>query len=154
MKERSYGGDCRLWLPQEGLVNWKVIKETVLDEFVVAHTIGWWCKVLPAARPKVPALGTGDGRSCWCSPVFSCLVLGARRSHGSPPFSPARLLLPVCCNAGCMSSRGARLPACLPALPPLAGADFEFSESGRRLLVLLRWLVVGDTIIVSGPHPV
>lgn len=45
-KERSYGSDCRLWLPAEGRINWKPIKETLFDEFVIAHTIGWWCKAL------------------------------------------------------------------------------------------------------------
>lgn len=45
-QERSYGGDCRLWLRDEGRVNWKPIKETLFDEFVIAHTIGWWCKAL------------------------------------------------------------------------------------------------------------
>ncbi len=39
--ERAYGGDCRLWIPQQGKVNWPVIKATVFDEFVIAHTVGW-----------------------------------------------------------------------------------------------------------------
>ena len=51
LDERAYGGDCRLWIPEESRVNWETIKATVFDEFVVAHTVGWWCKV-----------GTCDGR--------------------------------------------------------------------------------------------
>lgn len=43
LQERAYGSDCRLWLPEERRVNWEVIKGTVFDEFVVAHTLGWWC---------------------------------------------------------------------------------------------------------------
>jgi len=46
LQERSYGSDCRLWLPEEHKINWSVIKATVFDEFVVAHTVGWWCKAL------------------------------------------------------------------------------------------------------------
>lgn len=42
--ERAYGADCRLYIPGQG-VNWPVIKATVFDEFVVAHTLGWWGKV-------------------------------------------------------------------------------------------------------------
>lgn len=42
--ERAYGGDCRLYIEGQG-INWPVIKATLFDEFVVAHTVGWWCKV-------------------------------------------------------------------------------------------------------------
>ncbi|PRW57106.1 Phosphatidylserine synthase 2 isoform A [Chlorella sorokiniana] len=45
LPERHYGTDCRLWVPGEG-VNWKVIHATVWDEFVLAHTLGWWGKAL------------------------------------------------------------------------------------------------------------
>ena len=44
LEERAYGVDCRLWVPGQG-VNWPVIRATVFDEFVVAHTLGWWAKV-------------------------------------------------------------------------------------------------------------
>lgn len=42
--ERAYGADCRLYIKGQG-INWPVIKTTLFDEFVVAHTVGWWCKV-------------------------------------------------------------------------------------------------------------
>ena len=42
--ERAYGADCRLYIKGQG-INWPVIKATLFDEFVVAHTVGWWCKV-------------------------------------------------------------------------------------------------------------
>ena len=55
--------DCRLWVPGRG-VNWPVIRATVFDEFVVAHTLGWWAKVGRAvmAGPRagvlrIPCLG-------------------------------------------------------------------------------------------------
>lgn len=43
--ERAYGAECRLYIPGKG-VNWETIKATVFDEFVVAHTLGWWAKAL------------------------------------------------------------------------------------------------------------
>ena len=43
LQERAYGSDCRLYIPEEKRVNWEVIKGTVFDEFVIAHTVGWWC---------------------------------------------------------------------------------------------------------------
>jgi len=42
--ERAYGSDCRLYTLGEG-VNWPVIIGTLFDEFVLAHTLGWWAKV-------------------------------------------------------------------------------------------------------------
>jgi hypothetical protein len=42
--ERAYGADCRLYIPGRG-VNWPVIRDTLFDEFVIAHTLGWWGKV-------------------------------------------------------------------------------------------------------------
>ncbi len=42
--ERAYGADCRLYIEGQG-INWPVIKATLFDEFVVAHTVGWWAKV-------------------------------------------------------------------------------------------------------------
>ena len=42
--ERAYGADCRLYIEGHG-VNWPVIRATLFDEFVVAHTLGWWAKV-------------------------------------------------------------------------------------------------------------
>ena len=42
--ERAYGADCRIYTVGEG-VNWPVIIATLFDEFVVAHTLGWWAKV-------------------------------------------------------------------------------------------------------------
>lgn len=45
MPERAYGADCRLVIPGAG-INWDVIKGTLFDEFVIAHTLGWWGKAL------------------------------------------------------------------------------------------------------------
>jgi hypothetical protein len=61
LAERAYGGQCRLWLPGRG-VNWPVIRSTVFDEFVVAHTLGWWCKVR-ASRRRGAACGARAARA-------------------------------------------------------------------------------------------
>lgn len=45
LPERSYGGDCRLYIPGKG-INWQPIKDTLFDEFVIAHTLGWWGKAI------------------------------------------------------------------------------------------------------------
>eukprot|EP00890_Picochlorum_soloecismus_P005894 jgi/Picsp_1/6305/NSC_03654-R1_protein len=45
LEERAYGESCALVLP-DGTINWETIKATVFDEFVVAHTLGWWGKAL------------------------------------------------------------------------------------------------------------
>ena len=45
LPERSYGDNCALFLPGRR-VNWGALRDTVFDEFVVAHTLGWWGKAL------------------------------------------------------------------------------------------------------------
>lgn len=45
LPERSYGGDCRLYIPGKGM-NWETINATLFDEFVIAHTLGWWGKAI------------------------------------------------------------------------------------------------------------
>ncbi|KAI8468839.1 MAG: PSS-domain-containing protein [Monoraphidium minutum] len=45
MVHRSYAGDCRLYVRGAGL-NWAALRGTLLDEFVIAHTLGWWAKAL------------------------------------------------------------------------------------------------------------
>ena len=52
LSERTYGVDCRLWMPGRG-VNWPIIRATVFDEFVVAHTLGWWAKVWRESAQQV-----------------------------------------------------------------------------------------------------
>ncbi len=43
--ERAYGAECRLYIPGKG-INWETINATLFDEFVVAHTLGWWAKAI------------------------------------------------------------------------------------------------------------
>ena len=45
LEERAYGESCAL-IDDAGRVNWTTIKATLFDEFVVAHTLGWWGKAL------------------------------------------------------------------------------------------------------------
>lgn len=45
LDERAYGESCAL-VGKGGRVNWGTIRDTLFDEFVVAHTLGWWGKAL------------------------------------------------------------------------------------------------------------
>ncbi|KAL4856151.1 Glutamate decarboxylase 1 [Chlorella vulgaris] len=45
LPEKHYGTNCALYIPGKG-VNWQVLHDTIFDEFVVAHTVGWWAKAL------------------------------------------------------------------------------------------------------------
>lgn len=44
--ERSYGTDCRIYTPEIPTNNFKNVYDTVFDEFVIAHTLGWYCKAI------------------------------------------------------------------------------------------------------------
>ncbi|KAI7748395.1 hypothetical protein M8C21_013913 [Ambrosia artemisiifolia] len=50
LPERSYGGDCRLYVPENPtsrtLKLLSVLQETLFDEFVPAHIFGWWGKAI------------------------------------------------------------------------------------------------------------
>ncbi|XP_024366747.1 CDP-diacylglycerol--serine O-phosphatidyltransferase 1 isoform X2 [Physcomitrium patens] len=45
LKERSYGTDCRIYTPEKPN-KFSNVYDTLFDEYVVAHTIGWWCKAI------------------------------------------------------------------------------------------------------------
>jgi len=45
LPERSYGGDCAFTTPSRA-INWAGLKATLVDEFVVAHVLGWWAKAV------------------------------------------------------------------------------------------------------------
>ena len=70
--ERAYGADCRLYIEGHG-VNWPVIRATLFDEFVVAHTLGWWAKVCPHS----------DLRSMWLVSValITVTIVRVRSCH-------------------------------------------------------------------------
>lgn len=43
---RDYGTYCSLVDPATGRLAWSNIRSTVFDEFVIAHSLGWWAKAL------------------------------------------------------------------------------------------------------------
>lgn len=45
LPERAYGANCTIYDAKTG-VKWDTIRETVFDEFVLAHIFGWWAKAL------------------------------------------------------------------------------------------------------------
>ncbi|KAG6396604.1 hypothetical protein SASPL_142757 [Salvia splendens] len=44
--ERSYGADCRIYLPENPTSRFKNVYDTLFDEFVLAHILGWWGKAI------------------------------------------------------------------------------------------------------------
>jgi len=47
LPERSYGADCRLYTPDDPDGNVvRNLTDTLLDEFVIAHLLGWWGKAI------------------------------------------------------------------------------------------------------------
>ncbi|KAE8707253.1 CDP-diacylglycerol--serine O-phosphatidyltransferase 1 [Hibiscus syriacus] len=46
LPERSYGADCRIYIPENPSSRFKNVYETLLDEFVLAHIFGWWGKAI------------------------------------------------------------------------------------------------------------
>ncbi len=43
---RDYGTSCALFDPSTHTLNWPALRSTLLDEFVLAHSLGWWAKAL------------------------------------------------------------------------------------------------------------
>ncbi|XP_076956055.1 CDP-diacylglycerol--serine O-phosphatidyltransferase 1-like isoform X1 [Bidens hawaiensis] len=46
LPERSYGVDCRLYVPENPTSRFINVYETLFDEFVPAHIFGWWGKAI------------------------------------------------------------------------------------------------------------
>ncbi|KAM3344360.1 CDP-diacylglycerol-serine O-phosphatidyltransferase 1 isoform X2 [Capsicum galapagoense] len=46
LPERSYGADCRLYAPENPTNRFKNVYDTLFDEFVLAHILGWWGKAI------------------------------------------------------------------------------------------------------------
>ncbi|CAL9114144.1 unnamed protein product [Musa textilis] len=46
LPERSYGADCRIYVPENPKSRFNNVYETLFDEFVLAHILGWWGKAI------------------------------------------------------------------------------------------------------------
>lgn len=46
LPERSYAADCDLYTPDDPSSNFRHLMDTVNDEFVLAHVVGWFAKTL------------------------------------------------------------------------------------------------------------
>ncbi|XP_020600359.1 CDP-diacylglycerol--serine O-phosphatidyltransferase 1 isoform X2 [Phalaenopsis equestris] len=46
LPERSYGTDCRIYVPDNPKSRFNNVYETLFDEFVLAHIFGWWGKAI------------------------------------------------------------------------------------------------------------
>ncbi|CAL5209963.1 unnamed protein product [Lathyrus oleraceus] len=60
LPERSYGADCRIYIPENPASRFKNVYDTLFDEFVLAHIIGWWGKaILIRNQPLLWVLSIG-----------------------------------------------------------------------------------------------
>ncbi|XP_010527763.1 PREDICTED: CDP-diacylglycerol--serine O-phosphatidyltransferase 1 isoform X2 [Tarenaya hassleriana] len=60
LPERSYGADCRIYVPDHPTNRFKNLYDTVFDEFVLAHIFGWWGKaILIRNQPLLWVLSIG-----------------------------------------------------------------------------------------------
>eukprot|EP00850_Spirogloea_muscicola_P004982 SM000022S07196 [mRNA] locus=s22:442584:446086:- [translate_table: standard] len=46
LEERAYGGDCRIYTPENPTNKFKNVYDTLFDEFVIAHILGWYAKAI------------------------------------------------------------------------------------------------------------
>ncbi|XP_020105465.1 CDP-diacylglycerol--serine O-phosphatidyltransferase 2-like [Ananas comosus] len=46
LPKRSYGVDCRIYVPENPKSRFINVYETLFDEFVLAHIVGWWGKAV------------------------------------------------------------------------------------------------------------
>ena len=82
LPERSYGGDCRLYIPDKG-INWESINSTLFDEFVIAHHAGLVGQGCHSARPTTGKLLLQAGSRVLSSCVQADSVCNC--SYGSSP---------------------------------------------------------------------
>ncbi|WZZ57592.1 hypothetical protein YC2023_057699 [Brassica napus] len=60
LPERSYGADCRLYVPDHPTNRFKNLYDTIFDEFFLAHIFGWWGKaILIRNQPLLWVLSIG-----------------------------------------------------------------------------------------------
>eukprot|EP00753_Platysulcus_tardus_P005718 PLAT13641.1.p2 GENE.PLAT13641.1~~PLAT13641.1.p2 ORF type:complete len:420 (+),score=216.93 PLAT13641.1:38-1261(+) len=60
LPERDYAADCRLYTPESKRSLFANLLDTVLDEFILAHTFGWW----------VGTMMMRDYAICWCLSIL------------------------------------------------------------------------------------
>jgi len=46
LPERAYGGDCRIYTPEDPTSNCRMLQDTIFDEFFVGHILGWYGKAI------------------------------------------------------------------------------------------------------------
>ncbi|XP_038981596.1 CDP-diacylglycerol--serine O-phosphatidyltransferase 1-like isoform X2 [Phoenix dactylifera] len=60
LPERSYGSDCRIYVPENPKSRFNNVYETLFDEFVLAHIFGWWGKaIMIRSQPLLWVLSVG-----------------------------------------------------------------------------------------------
>ena len=46
LPERAYGGDCRIYTPEDPSSKFRVLRDTIFDEFFIGHILGWYGKAI------------------------------------------------------------------------------------------------------------
>jgi len=44
LPEKNYAEDCRLYTPEDPVSNFRNLRNTIYDEFIIAHFLGWFGK--------------------------------------------------------------------------------------------------------------
>ena len=53
LPERAYGEDCRIHTPEDPDSRFRVLRDTVFDEFFVGHILGWYGKAIALRNMKL-----------------------------------------------------------------------------------------------------
>ncbi len=53
LPERAYGEDCRIYTPEDPDSRFRVLRDTVFDEFFVGHILGWYGKAIALRNMKL-----------------------------------------------------------------------------------------------------
>ena len=76
LPERSYGDDCRLYTPENPESSFYNFQQTVFDEFILAHFLGWWLK----------SMMFRDAWFCWVTSILF-EILEYTFAHWLPNFT-------------------------------------------------------------------
>ena len=53
LPERAYGEDCRIYTPEDPESRFRVLRDSVFDEFFVGHILGWYGKAIALRNMKL-----------------------------------------------------------------------------------------------------
>ncbi|GER29917.1 phosphatidylserine synthase [Striga asiatica] len=97
LPERSYGADCRIYVPENPSSRFKNVYDTLFDEFVLAHILGWWGKaIMIRNQPLLWVLSIGFelmevfGQECVLFGTLMVKLMNGLVKRTLGQFTPAR----------------------------------------------------------------